>query len=403
MSSGFGIDNLPYGAFSTPDAPDDVRLGVAFEGSVIDLRELGRRGALGREGELVQGPTLQPLVAAGAPAWADVRGAVRAAVERGEGLEAAVSMDAVQMHLAFEPGDYVDFYSSIEHATNLGRILRPDGEPLLPNWRHLPVGYHGRSATVVVSGTAVRRPQGQRKAPDSADPSFGPSLMLDFELEVGFVTGGGPALGHPIAVDDAEGHIFGLVLVNDWSARDIQSWEYQPLGPFLAKSFATSVSPWVVPLDALRPFRIDGPVQVPTPLPYLRAPEPRGLDLALEVTLRTAAMAADGLPPAVISSTSFSDMYWSMSQQLAHLTVNGASIRPGDLCASGTVSGSKDGSEGSLMELTWRGTRPLSLPNGEQRSFLEDGDEVVLLGRCVGPGSPVVDFGHVVGVVEPAR
>ncbi len=396
-----GSTGLAYGAFST-SASAEPRLGVAFGRSIIDLRSLAATDALGDVGRLIGGPDLHPLLETGRAAWAELRAALQRAI--GGRRHEAHLVDAADatMHLPFTPGDYVDFYSSIEHATNLGRILRPDGEPLLANWRHLPVGYHGRSSTVVVSGSPVLRPHGQTRPNPEEGPGFGPCRMLDFELEVGFVTGRGPAGGGPIPVERAEEHIFGIVLVNDWSARDIQSWEYQPLGPFLAKSFATSVSPWVLPFEALAGHRVVGPEQSPTPLPYLRAPEPRGVDLSLEVSMRTASMIERAEDPVVISSNSFAAMYWSMSQQLAHLTVNGAAVRAGDLCASGTVSGKEHESEGSLMELTWRGTRPLTLPNGEQRSFLEDGDEVTMRGWLpdqVG-GSDRIELGAVVGGIS---
>ena len=373
-----------YGAFATGGGPP--RLGVRRADGVLDLDAVA---GLGDVGDLVRGErTLNRLLGAGADGWAALDDAVAS-------LDGPlVPHGGPSLHLPFTVADYVDFYSSIEHATNLGRILRPDGEPLLPNWRHLPVGYHGRAGTVVVSGTRVRRPWGQTRAPDASEPTFGPSRMLDFELEVGFVTGPGPPLATPIPAVAAERHVFGIVLVNDWSARDIQSWEYQPLGPFLAKSFATSVSPWVVRLPALEAHRVDGPVQDPPPLPYLRVDEPRNLDLELSVRLRTSRMIDAGEPPVEITTTSFAGMYWSMSQQLAHLTANGATVRAGDLCASGTVSGSTPGSEGSLMERTWRGTRPLELPNGERRGFLEDGDEVTMAGRA---GD--IDLGSVVGRV----
>jgi fumarylacetoacetase len=370
-----------FGSFSS--TPDEApRLGLVRDGRVVDVSRLADGAG-----------NLDRVLGWGIDGWRSLEAAVAEVSTSGAD---GVAVDDVTWHLPFTVGDYVDFYSSIEHATNLGRILRPEGEPLLPNWRHLPVGYHGRSGTVVVSGTPVHRPSGQTKAPDADGPTLGPSRMLDVEVEVGFVTGDGPPLGTPIPVDEAEDRIFGLLLVNDWSARDLQSWEYQPLGPFLAKSFTTSVSPWVVPLRALAPHRVDGPQQRPEPLAYLRAPEPRGLTLDLRLELRTARMVESGDDPFVVSSTDFAGMYWSMSQQLAHLTVNGATIRAGDLCASGTVSGSTAGSEGSLMERTWRGTRPLVLPNGEERGFLEDGDEVAIRGRC---GD--LDFGAVVGTVVP--
>ncbi|MEA3077653.1 MAG: fumarylacetoacetase [Actinomycetota bacterium] len=379
-----------YGVFSVDGS--SPRIGFASGEAVHDLRALADAGALDHGGlaEVCRADDLLPLLAAGPEVWSGLRSRLADVV----GSVETIALDGVTMHLPFPVRDFVDFYSSIEHATNLGRILRPDGEPLLANWRHLPVGYHGRSSTVVVSGTPVRRPAGQSRPDPAGPPVFGSSQMLDFELEVGFVTGGPDnRMGEPLDVSSAEDSIFGLVLVNDWSARDIQAWEYQPLGPFLGKSFATSISPWVVPLAALSSFRVPGPVQSPPPLPHLQASEPRGLDLSLEVWLRTPSMSS----PVRISSTSFAGVYWSMAQQLAHLTSNGAVVGAGDLCASGTVSGAGPGSEGSLMELTWRGSRPLVLPNGETRGFLEDGDEVTMTGWCgdVGFGSVV---GRVVGL-----
>ena len=293
------------------------------------------------------------------------------------------------MVLPIAVGDYVDFYSSIHHATNLGRILRPGTEPLLPNWRQLPVGYHGRSGTVVVSGTDIARPEGLVPEPEGT-PRLVPSGALDIELEVGFVVGTG---GTRIAPDEADAHVFGVVLLNDWSARDIQAYEYQPLGPHLAKSFATTISPWVVTLDALRPYLVPPPAQDPTPDPYLQAQRPWGLDLDLEVWLNGER----------ISATSFRDMYWTFAQQLAHLTVNGATTAPGDLFGSGTVSGATEGSRGSLIELTWRGAQPLHLADGSTRAFLLDGDTVALRGWCGGdgPDRPRIGFGEVVGTIVP--
>jgi fumarylacetoacetase len=316
---------------------------------------------------------------------------------------ALVPADRVALQLPIEVADYVDFYSTIEHATNMGRLLRPGGEPLLPNWRHLPVAYHGRAGTVVVSGTPVARPAGQRRAPDgsgsgSGSVGFGPTTRLDIELEVGFVVGAPSTQGRPVPVDRAADHVFGVVLVNDWSARDIQAWEYQPLGPFLGKSFATTVSGWVTPLAALDTCRVAGPAQRPEPLPYLRAREPRGLALDLEVALRPS-----GLDDSeIISRTSFAGLYWTMPQQIAHLTVNGASLRTGDLLASGTVSGPVPGSEGSLMELTRGGVAPIEV-GGATRTFLEDGDEVVLRGSArVGAAADVVlTLGEAAGRIVP--
>ncbi|HEY8103578.1 MAG TPA: fumarylacetoacetase [Gaiellaceae bacterium] len=285
--------------------------------------------------------------------------------------------------LPFSVADYVDFYSSLEHATNLGRMFRPDAEPLLPNWRQLPVGYHGRAGTVVVSGTPIRRPQGQSKPPDADAPVFGPSRRLDFELELGFVVGLPSRLGEPVPTGAFRDHVFGVVLVNDWSARDIQAWEYVPLGPFLGKSFATSISAWVTPLALLDDRHVAPPPQDPEPLPYLRAEGDWALDLPLEVELNGT----------VISRGNARGLYWTMPQQLAHATSNGASIRTGDLLASGTISGPERGSEGSLIELTWNGTEPIRLDDGGERTFLEDGDEVVLRSD---------PLGEVRGRIEPA-
>jgi fumarylacetoacetase len=294
----------------------------------------------------------------------------------------------VRVHLPFEVGDYVDFYSSLEHATNLGRLFRPDAEPLLPNWRHLPVAYHGRAGTVVVSGTPVVRPCGQAKAPDDADPGFGPSSRLDLELELGFVVGVGSEHGRPIPLAAFREHVFGVVLVNDWSARDLQAWEYQPLGPFLGKSFATSISTWVTPLALLEDRFVSGPEQEPEPLPYLRTTGDWGLDVDLEVELSGT----------VVARTNARGLYWTMPQQLAHATVNGASVRTGDLFASGTISGPDRGTEGSLIELTGNGAHPLRLGDGSTRTFLEDGDEVVLRGRA-----GEIELGEVRGTILPAR
>jgi fumarylacetoacetase len=300
-----------------------------------------------------------------------------------------VPLAEVEQRLPLAVGDYVDFYSSLEHATNLGRMFRPDAEPLLPNWRHLPVGYHGRASSVVVSGTPVRRPRGQLPpAEPGGAPSFGPTQRLDIELELGFVTGPGNALGTSIPTSAAAQHVFGFVLVNDWSARDIQRWEYVPLGPFLGKSFATSISPWVVPLAALEPFRVPAPAQDPEPLEYLRTEGDWGLDIELEVELGGT----------VISRTNARGLYWTFPQQLAHATVNGTNTRPGDLYASGTISGAEPDSRGSLIELTWGGRDPVRLADGSERTFLEDGDTVTLRGRA----GDTVSFGEVTGTISPA-
>jgi fumarylacetoacetase len=363
-----------FGVFSRPGEVPQV--GVRVEDGVVDLSDLG---------DAFHEASLNTFMAQGPSAWEETDGRIRELLESGDAER--IALDDVKLHLPFEVADYVDFYSSEEHATNMGRMFRPDAEPLLPNWKHLPVGYHGRAGTVVTSGTPIVRPRGQLKSVDTDAPVYGASRKLDIELELGFVAGVPSALGKPVPVDAFAEHVFGVVLVNDWSARDIQAWEYQPLGPFLGKSFATSISPWVIPLAALEPFRVPGPAQNPTPLPYLHTDEPWNLDIELEVELNGE----------VVSRTNAQGLYWSMAQQLAHATSNGASIRTGDLFASGTISGADRGSRGSLIELTWNGSEPLTLADGSQRTFLEDGDEVVLRGRA---GD--IELGEVRGRITPA-
>ncbi|MEO9262477.1 MAG: fumarylacetoacetase [Candidatus Baltobacteraceae bacterium] len=390
--SDFSIYNLPYGAFRRNGAAP--RLGIAIGEEVLDLHAAAGAGLF--DGvcarEMLEAPALNPLLAAGPQVWKPLRQRIAALLRSDTESDAALrSLNLAQlfakqrdvaMTMPMHVGDYVDFYSSIEHATNLGRMFRPQGEALMPNWRWIPIGYHGRSSTIVVDGTPIVRPRGQRKLPNAETPVFGPTERLDIELEVGFITGPGNAMGTPIPASAAREHIFGLVLVNDWSARDIQSWEYQPLGPFLGKSFATTISPWVVTLDALEPFRKKGPEQHPAPLEYLRTPEPWAYEIELAVELETASMRAAKRPPVTISTTTFANMYWNMAQQLAHASANGTAVRPGDLYASGTISGSTPNSQGSFIELSWNGATPITLPGGERRSFLEDGDEVILRGWC---------------------
>lgn len=408
--SDFPIENLPYGVFSHQGAPG--RIGVAIGDRIFDLYAAADAGLF--DGILsravLESHSLDLLLGAGRDAWSALRARLIEVLASGTTQLDGVDRDALlvrqsecRMAMPFHVGDYVDFYSSLEHATNLGKIFRPDGEPLLPNWRWIPIGYHGRSSTIVVDGTTVTRPSGQRKAPAEPAPSFGPSRMLDIELEVGFVTGPGNRMGTRIPVEAARDHIFGLVLVNDWSARDIQAWEYQPLGPFLGKSFATSISPWVVTLDALEPYRVAGPPQDPEPLPYLHCSEPWNYDITLSIELQTQKMREEGSKPEALSRSNFKYMYWNMAQQLAHATANGTAVRPGDLYASGTISGPEPGSYGSLIELTWRGARPLRLPNGEERSFLEDGDTITLRGFCEAPGKPRIGFGGVSGTIGAAN
>jgi fumarylacetoacetase len=300
----------------------------------------------------------------------------------------------VTMQLPARIGDYTDFYSSYHHAHNVGTMLRGPENALMPNWKWLPVAYHGRASSIVISGTDVRRPHGQTKTPDAAAPTFGPTRSFDYELEMAFLVGPSNPLGEPVPIDRAFDHIFGLVLMNDWSARDIQAWEYQPLGPFLAKNFATSISPWVVTLEALEPFRKPLPPQDPEPLPYLRTKNDFTCDIHLEACLQTAQMKA----PYVITRTNFQNLYWSISQQLAHHTIGGCNLQPGDLLASGTISGATEESRGCMLELAWRGANPLKLPNGETRKWLEDGDTLIITGWCEGDGYRV-GFGEVSGRV----
>jgi fumarylacetoacetase len=377
---GFGLDNLPYGVFSRRG--EEPRVGVRFQDGVLDLAAAGL-------GEAFRADSLNQFLAGGRATWEQARGRVRELLESGGGEDFIVPLADVQLHLPFAVADYVDFYSSLEHATNMGRMFRPDAEPLLPNWRWLPVGYHGRAGTVVVSGTPIVRPKGQFRPPDAAAPTFAPSRRLDIELELGFVVGIGSELGRPVTPEAFSEHVFGVVLVNDWSARDLQAWEYQPLGPFLGKSFATSIGAWVTPLAALEAHRVAGPAQDPEPLPHLTTREAWALDLGLEVELNGT----------VVSRTNARHLYWTMPQQLAHATSNGASVRTGDLLASGTISGPAPDSRGSLIELTWNGQEPLELDDGSRRTFLEDGDEVVLRG---GAGS-AAELGEVRGRILPAH
>jgi fumarylacetoacetase len=381
---GFGLDHLPYGVYSVgAGAP---RVGVRLGDVVLDVATL--------RPELDQ-PVLNDFMALGPEVWAETRTQI-AELAAADGL-VATPLDDVRLHLPFAVGDYVDFYASLDHASNVGRIFRPDQEPLLPNWRHLPVGYHGRGGTVVVSGTPVIRPCGQRKAPADDAPTYGPTRRLDIEAELGFVIGAGSELGSRIGVGELARHVFGVVGLNDWSARDIQAWEYVPLGPFLGKSFATSVAAWVTPLAALDAAWCDLPGQDPRPLDYLvstgSSDGPRGLDIDVEVVLNGE----------VVSRPPYRELYWSPAQMLAHLTVNGASTRPGDLFASGTVSGPEPETRGSFLELSWGGTEPFGGPGSSSRTFLEDGDEVTLRYSAPGTAGCRITLGEVTGRIEPAR
>ena len=392
--SDFPIQNLPVGRMRPRQGAD--RLAVAIGGHALDVGALA--ASTSRDAaELLAAPVLNPFLAAGPQAWGSVRSWLTELLSR-ERWRAAVEphlypLAEVDLLLPFEVADYTDFYSSENHATNLGTILRPNEPPLMPNWKHLPVGYHGRSGTVAVSGTSFRRPCGQRPEPDGP-PSFGPCRKLDIETEVGFVVGVPSELGTPVPVTSFADHVFGVVLVNDWSARDLQAWEYRPLGPFLAKSFLTSISPWVVPLAALQSARTAPPEGDVPRLAYLREDpaHPWGLDIDIQVSLNGH----------VVSKAPFATTYWTPAQQLAHMTVNGASIRTGDLYASGTVSGPGPGQYGSFMEMSWNGTRPLTLPDGTRRSFLEDGDVVTLTAGASGEDGVRIGFGSCEGQVLPA-
>ncbi|MET8645171.1 fumarylacetoacetase [Streptomyces sp. NPDC004675] len=392
----FGPHNLPYGVFS-PSGSDERSVGVRLGDHVLDAGAAAH--ALGSPyASLLARPSLGPLLAAGRTAWSDVRRALTAWVTvpaHRETVEPLLHpLSEVTLHLPFEVADYVDFYSSENHSRNVGQIFRPDAaDSLTPNWKHLPIGYHGRAGTVVVSGTDVVRPRGQRKAPTDPAPVFGPSVRLDIEAEVGFVVGVPSQLGESVPLSAFRDHVFGLCLLNDWSARDIQAWEYVPLGPFLGKSFATSVSAWITPLDALEEARTAPPERTHPLLPYLddAQEEPAGYDLRISVAINGH----------VVSEPPFSTMYWTAAQQLAHMTVNGASLRTGDLYGSGTVSGPTEGERGSLLELTWNGRDPLELPDGK-RAFLEDGDVVTLTAWAPGPDGTRVGLGEVTGRVVPS-
>jgi fumarylacetoacetase len=407
--SHFPIQNLPYGVFRRRTGDDPV-VGVAIGEFVLDLAVLESSRLLDITGggeRVFDRGSLNFFMSLGRSAWREARSTITRLLREDEPTlrdnarlrdRALVPLKDVEMLLPAQVGDYTDFYSSREHATNVGIMFRGKENALQPNWLHLPVGYHGRSSSIVVSGTDIIRPQGQIKPDDADAPTFGASKNLDFELEMGFFVGPGNPLGRPIPVDNALDHIFGMVIVNDWSARDIQKWEYVPLGPFLGKNFGTSISPWVVTMDALDAFRVSGPKFDPQPLPYLRSSGDLAYDIKLEVLLHT----PKSEKPARISASNFRHMYWNIAQQLAHHTINGCNLRPGDLLASGTISGPTPESYGSMLELAWKGTKPLKLPSGETRTFLQDGDRVTMTAWCEGPGYRV-GFGEVTGKILPAQ
>lgn len=411
----FQLNNLPYGVFKPKGG--DARIGVALGDKVVDMRVLASKGLLPQNYGLSES-TLNTFMGAGSKARKEVRhelqqvlfsdeSAKNLASHSGVLQEAVHSQDAVEMLLPARVGDYTDFYASREHATNVGKMFRPTMAPLLPNWLHIPVGYHGRASSVVVSGTPVRRPNGQSvpKGQDAGPPVFGPEKLLDIELEMGALVGPGNALGEPVSLENAEEHMFGLVLLNDWSARGIQKWEFVPLGPFLGKNFATTISPWVVTMEALAPFRTATPAQGangdPAPLPYItQAPGSKtAFDIKLEVDLQTPEMAA----PETIIRSNMKYMYWSLAQQLTHHTSSGCGLNPGDLLGTGTISGKEEGSYGSLLETTWAGQKEIKLQGGEIiRKFLLDGDKVIMRGVCENADGERLGFGECSGVIMPA-
>ena len=407
--SHFPLENLPFGVFKPRGS--NPRIGVALGDYVVDLAELVGAGLFkdlpAETAASVTGDSLNDFLALGRPAWKRVREVLQRLLgaetptlrDNRELRERALHRQSdVAMQMPARIGDYTDFYSSYHHAHNVGTMLRGPENALMPNWKWLPVAYHGRASSLVVSGADVRRPKGQIKPPDAASPLFGPTKSLDYELEMAFLIGPGNSLGQPVSIDRAADHIFGFVLMNDWSARDIQAWEYQPLGPFLAKNFCTSISPWVVTMEALEPFRKPLPKQDPQPLDYLRANKDFTFDIQLEARLQTHKMKA----PQTITRTNFQNLYWSVSQQLAHHTVGGCNLQPGDLLASGTISGATEDSRGCMLELTWRGANPLKLQSGEERKWLEDGDTLSITGWCQGEDYRV-GFGEVNGKILPAQ
>ena len=402
--SDFPLENLPYGIFSTKTNPRK-RVGVAVGESVLDLSAVVQFYPPEVQ-DALNSHSLNLLMSLGYAAWNVVRTRTRELLLKNSPLEqnavlattAIIPQSECEMHLPAEIGDYTDFYSSIHHATNVGIMFRGKENALMPNWRHLPVGYHGRASSVVVSGTPIRRPLGQTQPVDGQPPVFGPCKLLDFELEMAFFIGGpSNQLGERIPVDEAWKHVFGFTLMNDWSARDIQKWEYVPLGPFTAKNLGTTISPWVVPVAALEPFLIENFPQEPEVLPYLKHEQPFNFDINLEVSLRP-----ENAGETLISKSNFKYMYWTVLQQIAHHTVTGCNLRPGDLMASGTISGETEDSYGSMLELSWRGSKTINLNNGSTRKFLQDGDEVIIRGHCERNGLRI-GFGECVGKVLPAN
>jgi fumarylacetoacetase len=386
-NSHFTLHNLPYGIIRYQNK--SPRMAVAIGNHALDLAQLHRRGYLDDlflNPKVFKRKSLNTFISLGKPYWIKLRTRLLELLDaqnpelRDQPKDIAkclLPLNEVIHLLPIQIGDYTDFYSSLEHATNVGKMFRPDGDPLLPNWKHMPIGYHGRAGSIIVSGTPIHRPKGQTKADNEELPSYGPTQLLDFELEVGYVIGKASQMGEQVSPNEALDHIFGLVLVNDWSARDIQKWEYVPLGPFLGKNFATTISPWVVTMDALEPFLCEAPPQHPSPLPYLIEENRKTLDIQLEVTLTP-----QNGEPNTLCKSNFKFLYWTPAQQIAHHSVNGCNLRIADLYATGTISGSEKNSFGSMLELTWRGTQPIALNNGESRKFIADFDTITLHGFC---------------------
>lgn len=412
----FPIQNLPFGVFKLKGSPENGRVGVAIGEMILDVAHASTHGVFKGialdAAQCCHEPTLNHLMAMGREASSELRAQISkflADKSNESKSHCLIPMKDAEMLLPSKIGDYTDFYASVYHATNVGKLFRPDN-PLLPNYKHVPIGYHGRASSIVVSGTDVKRPHGQTKAPDAELPAFGPSKSLDYECEIGFFVSQGNKLGDTISIDKAQEHIFGFCLVNDWSARDIQAWEYQPLGPFLAKNFATSISPWVVTMEALEPFRSRGyerPEGDPSPLPYLVQPgskDKETISINVEIWLSTRVMREKGnatTPPVRLSRSNLNQLYWTPAQMLAHHASNGCNMQPGDLLASGTISGPTLDSLGCMLEITRRGAEPVNLPSGESRKFLEDGDEVIMKAYCANNNFRNIGFGECRGVVIP--
>ena len=410
-NSDFPIQNLPFGIFSTTSL--SARVGVAIGDKVLNLSALLAAGFLSTSNELpftesdYSASTLNPIINHGKSATRLLRARISALLSS-DSSELRVATDShstciidlssVTMHLPVNVGDYTDCYSSEDHARNVGKMFRDPENALLPNWKHMPVAYHGRASSIVVSDTPIIRPHGQLKPSEDEPPVYGPSRLLDFELEMAFITHPGKSLGLPISTEEADDYIFGLVLFNDWSARDIQKWEYIPLGPFLGKNFASSISPWIVTLDALEPYRVSGPIQDPKVLPYLEYSGNSHYDIDLEVEITTPHGDSK-----IVCRSNFKHMYWNMRQQLAHHTVNGCNIRGGDMIASGTISGPKEGSFGSMLEISWKGTKPVAMPDGTERRFINDGDTVTMRGSKKSTTGISIGFGEVSGKLLPAN